>query len=379
MKAVGIYRSVYPWPSETFITQQALHLRRYAPTFLVRTKTGDTTFPTVAINDRDPRKLKQILHTLTRSPRLFGELSNRQYDLLHAHFAVDAVYALPLAVRLNLPLLVSVHGYEITSRRTPSWGKGSQRKFQFVQYLVHERQLKRQASGFIAVSEYIKCRLLERGYPEEKIHVHYIGVDTEKFIPSSSLKAERYVLCVGRHTEKKGLDTLLRAWAQIAQRHPSVTLVQVGTGHLTEQLRDLARQLGIESQVRFLGAQPHQAVLGLMQGAEVFCLPSRTAASGDCEGLGIVFNEASACAVPIVATRHGGIPEAVLDGGTGLLAPEGDAMGLAQALDAVLSDRALGEQLGRRGREYVCERFDVRKQGEKLEEIYDRVAAHRRQ
>lgn len=375
MKTVGIYRSKYPWPSEPFITQQAAHLRKYAPTFLVRTKTEETVFPTIAISDRDPRRLKQILHTLTRSPRLFPDLSGVRYDLLHAHFAVDGVYAMPLAMRLNAPLLVTVHGYEITSHRIPSWAKGSQRKFQFVQYLIHERRLKEQASRFIAVSHYIKRRLLEQGYPEEKIHVHYIGVDTEEFTPDTpNPRGERYVLCVGRHTEKKGIDTLLQAWAGIAKRHPSVTLVQIGAGPITEQLLELARQLGLEQRIRFLGAQPRHEVLRLMRQAEVFCLPSRTAASGDCEGLGIVFNEASACAIPNVATRHGGIPEAVLDGETGLLVPEGDSAALGAALDTVLSDRALGERFGRRGREYVCEQFDARKQGVKLEEIYDAVA-----
>lgn len=376
MKTVGIYRSNYPWPSEPFITQQAAHFRKYAPTFLVRTRTEETAFPTIAISDKDPRRFKQILHTLTRSPRLFPDLTGVRYDLLHAHFAVDGVYAMPLALRLNVPLVVTVHGYEITSHRRPSWAKGSQRKFQFVQYLLHERHLKEQTSTFIAISEYIKGRLLERGYPDEKVRVHYIGVNLEEFTPAPSLpNGERYVLCVGRHTEKKGIDTLLRAWAEIAGRHPSVTLVQVGAGPLTVELTELAHRLGIERRLRFLGVQPRREVLRLMQQAEVFCLPSRAAVSGDCEGLGIVFNEASACAVPVVATRHGGIPEAVLHGETGLLVPEGDSKALGEALDHVLSDGALREQFGRRGREYVCERFDARKQGAKLEDIYDSVTS----
>ncbi|MPZ18559.1 MAG: glycosyltransferase [Luteitalea sp.] len=376
MKHVGIYRSVYPVPSETFITQQAAHLRTYTPTFLVRRRRGETRFPTFAISDGDVYKLKQTFHTLTRSPRLFAAVGSERYDLLHAHFAVDGVYALPLAARLNIPLVVSVHGYEITSHRRPSWRKGSQTKFQFVQYMLHERALKAQATAFIAISEYIKRRLLERGYPEEKIHVHYIGVDLDYFTPASrSARDARYVLCVGRHSEKKGIDTLLEAWAVVAQRHPSVSLIQVGAGPLTERVHQLAHEFGVEKQTRFLGVQPHEEVLRLMRHAEVFCLPSRTAVTGDCEGLGIVFNEASACAVPVVATRHGGIPEAVMDRETGLLVPEGDAPALAQALDAVLADRALGERLGRRGREYVCERFDVRRQGAKLEALYDAAVA----
>ncbi len=140
---------------------------------------------------------------------------------------------------------------------------------------------------------------------------------------------------------------------------------------MTAGLNALATALGINNCVRFLGAQPHETVLNLMRGAEIFALPSQTAKNGDSEALGIVFNEASACGVPIVSTWHGGIPEAVLDGETGFLVPERDDAALAEKLDTLLSDRALGEKMGQRGREFVCEVFDIRKQTVKLEGIYD--------
>jgi colanic acid/amylovoran biosynthesis glycosyltransferase len=373
-KTVGIYRSVYPVASETFITQQAAYLPTYEPTFIVRARREGSTFPTIAVDDREPRKLRRALHTLTRSPRLFGDLGG-PYDLMHAHFTVDGVYALPLARRLALPLVVSAHGYDITSNRGVSFRKGSQRKVQFAQYLLHESRLQQRATGFIANSRYIKGRMVDRGYPEEKIRVNYYGIDTELFTPRDEPTGERYVLCVGRHTDKKGLDVLLTAWSTIAERHPSVSLVQVGGGPLTEELLALAHTLGIEDRVRFLGVQTRDGVLALMQRAEVFCLPSRTAASGDEEGLGVVFNEASACAVPCVATHHGGIPEVVRDGENGLLVAENDAPALADALDAVLSDQSLAQRLGQRGRALVCEEFDVRAQSVKLEQIYDEIAA----
>ena len=110
-----------------------------------------------------------------------------------------------------------------------------------------------------------------------------------------------------------------------------------------------------------------------MQQAEVFVLPSQTAEDGDSEALGIVFNEASACCVPVVSTWHGGIPEAVLHGETGLLCQERDDTALAEHIDLLLRDRALALRLGRRGREYVCEMFDIRKQTPKLEALYDEV------
>ena len=112
-----------------------------------------------------------------------------------------------------------------------------------------------------------------------------------------------------------------------------------------------------------------------MQNATVVALTSQTAADGDQEALGMVLNEASACAIPIVATRHGGIPEAVIDRETGLLAPErrtapSDPVRL---LAALLGDPGYARQLGQRGREFVCDAFDIRTQTAALERIYDGV------
>ena len=163
----------------------------------------------------------------------------------------------------------------------------------------------------------------------------------------------------------------MRAFASIAVKHPSVTLLQVGQGALTAKLQTLTKQLGIDKRVRFLGAQPHKTVLQLMQKAEIFALPSQIAKSGECEGLPIVILEASACGVPVVSTYHSGIPEAVIDGETGFLVSEKDHKSLAEKLDMLLRDRALGKKMGQQGRELINERFDIRKQTSKLEAIYD--------
>lgn len=368
MKRVGIYRKAYPAVSESFIREQADNMRRYQPTFVLCTQTGEIPFQSVSLSQGDRLGMRQMLYLLTRSPRLFTLDRLAGLNLLHAHFGPDGVYAMALARRLKIPFLVTFHGYDITVSRRAAWRSGMPLYYQLI---LHERELQQKAAGFIAVSDFIYKKLLERGYPEEKIIRHYIGVDSEKFSPRRDATAHRYILCVGRHTQKKGIDTLLRAFAQIAKRHPDVELVQVGTGSMSAELRTLAMELGIHERVRFLGAQPHQVVLGLMQGAEVFALPSQTAANGDSEGLPIVFNEASACCVPIVSTWHSGIPEAVLDGKTGFLVPEKDHAALADRLDILLADPALGSRMGARGRELVCEEFDIRKQTAKLEAIYD--------
>lgn len=368
MKEIGIYVRAFPRISEAFIVEQAHGLMRYEPTFISSTILRETPFKNVSISRNDILCIKQIIHLLTRSPKFFCHLKSVNISLIHAHFGIDGVYAMALAEKLKVPFLVTFHGYDITICRTAIWRTG---KFLYYQLLFYEEELKKKASAFIAVSNFIRTKLLEKGYPEEKIIQHYIGVDTTKFSPLSRKSDKRYILCVGRHTQKKGIDTLLRAFARIARKYPSVSLIQVGTGPMTADLKALATVLGINNRVSFLGAQPHETVLNLMRGAEVFALPSQTAKNGDSEALGIVFNEASACGVPIVSTWHGGIPEAVLDGETGLLVPEKDDAALAEKLDTLLSDRALGTKMGQRGREFVCEVFDIRKQTIKLEAIYD--------
>lgn len=369
MKDIGIYRKAFPRISETFIKEQAHNLLRYNPTFVTCTALDEIPFHHVSVSQNDFFKIKQYAYLLTRLPSLFSSLDSlKKLSLIHAHFGPDGVYAMALADRLKIPFLVTFWGYDITIKREALWRSESPLYYQLI---WHEEELKRKASAFIAVSSFIRSKLLEKGYPEEKIIQHYLGVDLKKFSPVEQKTGDRYILCVGRHTDKKGIDVLLRAFAKIAEKHPSVSLIQVGTGEMSAILHSLAMQLGIDRRVRFLGAKPHEVVQDLMRHAEVFALPSQTAADGDSEGLPFVILEASACGVPIVSTWHSGIPEAVLDGETGFLVPERDDTALAEKLDILLSDRALGEEMGQRGREFVSDVFDICKQTAKLEAIYD--------
>lgn len=377
MKRVGIYRTVFPITSETFITEQALGLNSYDPLLITRSKISDTQLKTVAISDNDFLKAKQTLFWITRNEAFLGETSSfSNLNLIHAHFGADGTYAMPLADRLFLPLVVTLHGCESElfhqQFRRPLKYR-SQLKLQSLHFMLNERKLVDRTSYFIAVSNFIKKKLLDSGYPEEKLVVHYIGVDTEKFSPIavSSSPSERYILCVGRHVRKKGIDTLLKAFSYIHEKHPDVTVIQIGSGELTTELHLLAAQLKIQDKVKFLGAQSHQEVLRLMQLAEIFALPSQTTEDGSTEGLPFSINEASACGIPVVSTWHAGIPEAVVDKETGFLVVEQDSYELSEKLDALLSNRDLSRKMGKAGREYVCKMFDIRKQTQKLEKIYD--------
>ncbi|MBF0231578.1 MAG: glycosyltransferase [Desulfamplus sp.] len=369
MKTVGIYRTVYPFPSETFIGQQARALRLFHPVMILRTALSYTDLNPLALNRMAWGRLRSAVFSLTGCPQVFGSrLQDSQISLIHAHFGPDGTYAMNLAHMLGVPLVVTFHGCDCTIPRAALLRTGKISNWRFV---LRENRLRKSAARVIAVSHFIACLLRDRGYSADQVIQHYIGVDIDRFHPVK--ERQLYILCVGRHTEKKGLDTLLRAFARIASKHPDYNVIQVGTGPLTAELKRQVKTLGIADRVAFLGNKTNDEVRHLMQSCTLFALPSQTASCGDSEALGIVFNEASACGIPIAATHHGGIPEAVIDGETGILVKERDDIALANAMDCILSDPGFGRRLGQRGREYVCDVFDLVKQTAKLEVIYENV------
>lgn len=371
---VAIFRFELGHSSEAFIPEQAAGLTRYAPEFWGRELRG-RPWGNWRHNVADRFGLRAAKLFSLYPNQLF--FSNRQFlresKLIHAHFGPDATYALSLTKNLDIPLISTYHGYDVLTDRTQLAQLGGAR---IKHYFRHEAELKARGAKFIAVSEYVKRALLRHGYPEERIIQHYMGVDTDRFTPlagtpDSSL--DPFLLSVARHVEFKGIPTLLKAFAEFARNNKDVQLIQIGSGPLLERHKLLATELGIAERVDFKGAVPHETVRSLMQQTLAFCGPSQTASNGGGEALGIVFCEASASGVPVLTTRHGGIPEVVLDGETGFLVNEGDAPALADAMSLVVRNRSLGNQLGQAGRARMVEKFDVKSQSALLEDIYDSI------
>lgn len=319
----------------------------------------------VSVSDFGRRAV--LSYTLARRPGpLRAALADRGTALLHAHFGVEGVYAAPLARALAVPLVTTLHGFDVTvararllASRKPSW----------VNYVTWRTDLFAQGALFICVSEHIRRRAVAWGYPQDKVVVLPIGVDTEAIRPTGTAEAPR-ILHVARLVEKKGTADLLRAFATVRGAVHDAELVIVGDGPLRAALGELAAELGVAGAVRFVGARPHEETLRLLSGSRLLCLPSVTAGSGDQEGLPTVVLEAGAGGKPVVGTNHGGIPEAVTDGVNGYLVPERDPRALADRLIVLLRDPQLCEQFGKAGRESVRERFDLRRQTDKLEELY---------
>lgn len=373
MDPILIFRTLLLPISETFIRSQAFALTKYRPVYAGLRRTVPSLDieqePILLIDGFDGTCDGEINSYCATgvAPSFHRRAQEVHPRLLHVHFAPDGEVALPLAEALQVPMVVSLHGYDVTIRDEFRMSTPSK------PFLESRKRMWERTSVFLCGSEFLRQKALEAGYPAEKLRVHYIGVDLSRFRAPTVARVPGLVLFVGRLVEKKGCDTLLRAMDLVRQEVPNAFLSIVGDGPLRPALTALASSLSLPRE--FLGAQPSVNVLEWMQKATVFCAPSQTAANGDSEGLGIVLLEAQACGLPVVTTFHGGAPEAVRNEETGLLSPEGDHRALAPSLVRYLLNPELAVQHGSAGQAWVRSEFDLSMRTVRLEQTYAEVLA----
>jgi phosphatidylinositol alpha-1,6-mannosyltransferase len=206
------------------------------------------------------------------------------------------------------------------------------------------------------------------------------GVDVDRFVPDEVARAKmraRYrlgerpvVVCVSRLVPRKGQDMLIRAMPSIRQRVPGAALVIVGGGPYSSTLRRLAHSFGVAQHVVFTDGVPADELPAHHAMADVFAMPCRTRGAGlDVEGFGIVFLEASASGVPVVAGRSGGAPETVLDGQTGLVVDGWDVGAIAASVSDLLADPDRAARMGAAGRQWVVDNWQWRTQAARLAKL----------
>jgi glycosyltransferase involved in cell wall biosynthesis len=276
------------------------------------------------------------------------------------------VAALPLARKLDVPLLVTFHGYDAS------------RLLRNRTYVAALKELFTYARG-LTVCDAIRRRLVDKGVAESRLRTHYIGVSLTSFPykqrPTLSQKVRSgqpaRFLQVGRFVEKKGHVYTIQAFHGLLQDGYDCYLELVGDGPLLKACRGLVRDLRIDQRVHFWGAQPPTMVAQLMADADAFVHHSVTARDGDQEGIPLSIMEAMATGLPVAATSHSGIAELVVDGETGRLVPERDVPAYVQALrDLIVADCDMGAE----SRRVVESRFDLNQQNVELTSIYRSLA-----
>ncbi len=362
-------------PSETFIVAQAAAMRRFSPFFVGWRRMAGIELPEQTSWTVDGGGLRGKLRELrfryvgpTREQ--VARLQARSPRLVYAHFAPDGHAAMQLAEQLGVPLVTALHGYDVTMSDKAIGATRLGRE-----YLLGRPRLQEKGALFLTCSAYVRRRGLEIGYPGERTIVHSIGVDVERFKPPTVRRREKFVLFVGRLVEKKGCGSLIEAMAQVQRRIPAAELVVIGGGPLRLAYEAQAAARGVRC--RFFGSQPTTVVRDWMGRAAIFCVPSVVAASGDAEGFGMVFIEAQAMGLPVVSTLSGGIPEAVMHGETGLLVSELNPAALAEAILQLMQNDELWQRYSAAGRRRVVDQFNLVRQTERLENVFEQLLAGR--
>lgn len=289
-----------------------------------------------------------------------------KFDMVHAHFGRQGERMAWLIKHriVSARLVVSLHGFDVN--RPLAQG-------QFPYSLMFE-----QAHRIIVTTDFMARQAQALGCPPHKLVQLPIGIRTEHFAfaerqwrPQQPLQ----LLAVARLVPQKGIDYALRAVAALAARGVSLQYTIVGEGPMRAALEALAAELGIAGSVRFTGALNREALAEHFARAHLFLFTPVKVAEGDEEGQGLVVQEAQACGLPVLATRHGGVAEGVLEGRSAVLAQQGDAEDLQRALCELLDRYRDWPAMGRAGREWVEARYSHQKFIEGTEQIYASVMA----
>lgn len=287
---------------------------------------------------------------------------------IHCHFGYDANKMLPIAMRWNIPLIVSFRGNDASSRK-----RDNKKVY---------RKLAKYGSLFLPVCKFFKKELVKLGFPKQKIRVLYGGIDTDKFSfrGMKTTKDGNYrILMVGRLAGKKGLPVLLQAFKIVRSKLPKAKLVIVGKGEPREkkELRRDIRSNRLEAAVELKDAMPNADIVKEMHRSDLFCLPSHTTRNGAIEGIPNVLKEAMACGVPVVSTFHAGIPELIAHEKEGALVKEKDAKALAEAIIRLLRDPDRAAAYAIRARRKVVRSFHLPTQIKVQEQYYDELLRKR--
>jgi glycosyltransferase involved in cell wall biosynthesis len=282
---------------------------------------------------------------------------------IHAHQGKHALDILPTAQEYNIPLIVHFRGRDSSTQTEKRYRKNLSR----YQHLV------KHGSGYFAVCQFLADELKKLGFPEDKIHVLYGGLDlnlypySEHSLPK---KGEIRILSVARLVEKKGFLTLLKAFQRIKDEYPRTTLHIIGTGKDEEKIRVFIDNHKLNDRVFLRGPMASKQISNELRNAHLFCLASETGEDGDVEGIPNALKEAMARGLPVVSTYHGGIPELIEHKRTGYLAPEKDDLELAQGLKYFLDHPEEWKGYTERARQVIEEKFDLNKQIKEQQRLY---------
>jgi len=296
--------------------------------------------------------LKEIGRSIAPMVSCYREHKRSHFAVLECGQAFPAcLFAWWLYRKQGTPYLVWVHGNDLLG---PC-------RYRVLRNVIRKSLL--QAHAIVVNSSWTAGIVEALGIPPENIRIIAPYVDTEKFQPAPpcpkllqryQISDQKVIVTVCRLVERKGVDLTLKAIAALLSRHPDIKYLIVGDGPKRRSLERLAQDLGLADQVIFTGLVAEAELVAHYNLASMFVMPSRFLSDdASVEGLGLVYLEAMACSVPVIAGRSGGVPDIVLDGKNGLLIDPGSLGELTAAIDTLITDAAYAKQLGLNGLAFV--------------------------
>jgi len=362
-------------PSETFIRQ---HMEELAPgqTCVVADRvlpeskrTWEFDGPMLVLQDSQaPNTVERIAGGIGRrlgskraTPlgRVEAFLKEQQPEVALLEYFGEGLQYVPLLKSLGIRIYAHAFGWDVYRRlREPD-----------ILQLCQDAYPK--IDGVILMSEHMAARVEEAGLHSPSTLIKPCGVEIAERTRPISEQDGKQVVAIGRAVPKKSPINMLDSFRRAQEVDPALRLDYVGSGPLLGSARDFVSALDVGA-VTFHGVLPHKQAQAVLDGADIFLQHSQEDSdTGDCEGVPVIILEAMARGIPVVSTRHSGIPEVVVDGETGILVDEGDTRAMAEAIVRLSEDSELRQRMGIAGREAVKERFSSEQEMTALREFLE--------
>lgn len=295
-------------------------------------------------------KLKSLINPrLTRSEySLKYLLKKKKIDIVLAEYGVTAAASLQVIQSLHLPLVVHFHGFDASDKQVLH--KYKEKYIEVFKY----------AKFVVAVSKKMSADLIQLGCSPNKIVWSVCGPNSDFFNVKPTFLKKQFT-AIGRFIDKKAPHLTIRAFSKVAKQYPDATLCLGGNGKLLSACKDLAKELGIGEQVFFLGKLSRREIVELFSTSLAFVQHSVIASNGDSEGTPVAILEASAAGLPVISTKHAGIPDVIDDGKTGFLVEELDVDGMANYMIELCENPEKGKLMGSNGKRNIGLNFTIEK------------------
>jgi colanic acid/amylovoran biosynthesis glycosyltransferase len=290
---------------------------------------------------------------------LITSFKNNAIDLVFAEYGGTGEKIIPVCKALDLPLIVHFHGYDISQKDQLEKNDYYKMVFKYASYIV-------------GVSKKMIDDLLQIGCPKEKLIYSPCGVREEFFELTPNFNSKQF-LAAGRFVNKKAPYYLILAFQKVLLAFPDARLKIAGEGELWNTCKNLIHFHGLDKSIELLGVVDSRTFKKCLEGSIAFVQHSITAEDGDAEGTPVTILEASAAGLPIISTRHAGIPDVVIEDETGLLVDEHDVNGMAEYMIRLLEDRELASKMGDRARQNVKANFSLKMHIDKLNSIIEKA------